>query len=97
MAAAAAGATVWKASLPAGTPAFIELFSTIETNGSQARLVPARSPDGNAELDEANYRCGGIWSRLGPYANESIPNRAWPTNATIVSNESWTRGGRFPS
>jgi hypothetical protein len=81
-----------------GTPPFQELFdANVQTNGSQARLVPARSPDGNAELDQANYKCSGVWSRLGPYGNETAPNRAWRTNATVVSNHSYNRGGLFPS
>ena len=65
---------------------------------AQVRLVPARSPDGNPELGESNYKATGIWSRqLGAFGNESVPNRHWATNVTVVANTSYNRGGLFPS
>lgn len=99
----AKGAQIWKAALPADTPAFLELFDTSisnrSSNGSrsQFRLVAARSPDGNPEMDESNYKAGGIWSKLGRFGNESVPNRQWDSNVTVVSNDSYNRGGLFPS
>ena len=96
----AKGAQIWRASLPTGTPPFLELFDTSgnhSSNGSsQVRLVAARSPDGNPELDQSNYKAGGIWSRLGAFGNESVPNRRWSTNVTVVVNDSYNRGGMFP-
>lgn len=72
----------------------------ISNNASaqQVRLVPARSPDGNPELDESNYQAAGIWSKqLGAFGNESVPNRKWDSNVTVVANASYNRGGLFPS
>ena len=96
----AKGAQIWRASLPAGTPPFLELFDTSgnhSSNGSsQVRLVAARSPDGNPELDQSNYKAQGVWSKLGHFGNESVHNRRWSTNVTVVVNDSYNRGGMFP-
>ena len=68
------------------------------SSAQQVRLVPARSPDGNPEQDESNYKAAGIWSsRLGAFGNESVPNRQWQSNVTVVANTSYNRGGLFPS
>ena len=67
----AKGAQIYAAAVPVTLPQFLELFLPPLPNGSQARLVPAREPDGNPERDQSNYKAGAAWSKLGPYGNES--------------------------
>ena len=110
--ATAKGAQVYKASLPTTTPEFLELF-LVDGNcpnensncGEQSRLVPAREPDGNPELDHSNYDGQALWNKLGPFGNETVPNREFLTNLTLVTNRTSSdpalnktldRGGLFP-
>ena len=62
-----------KLSLPAalasrGTP-FLELF-----NSTNARLIPARSPNGNVEANTANYKA---------HASSWLPNRKWKVRLVL--------------
>ena len=61
--------------------AVLELFD----EATQARLVPARYPNGNPELDQSNY---------GLRAQSYLPAHQLG-NATVVHNTSYARGGMF--
>jgi hypothetical protein len=81
---------VYQATLPTGTPRFLELF-----NGSTARFVPAREPDGNPELDQNNYNAhAASWLPARDFGKaQVVDNSSCPGLPADACN----RGGMFPS
>jgi len=73
------GADLYSAPVPAGL-SFLELFTANTT-----RLVAAREPDGNPEMDENNFAL---------HAASWLPAQDFGT-ATVVANTSYNRGGEF--